>query len=460
VPNRERAFTLAAAVILLWQLAVPPVVGLANNGDFGKVIGIFNMEAPPGDEYHFADTRYEFSPRYHYWAEFYSAEQLLVLPALALNWVFSKDGYFDLRWMGLVHAALLLAAFRLFEPVAGEARGAVRLLAPALAVLVFCDVMYASNLNSFYMDAGALVFLLLSAVLYIRVLRWHRRVDAALLALCAALLVAFKAQHALLGLWIAALVFATRRLLLPKDPKRFALTALFLALLSVLWLWKSAPKVYPFRGCYTVVFLQVLPHSKDVDRTMADLGLEPSWKSRIGTHAYDPKARLDEPGVEQALMARLSYFKLARFFLTHPRDAYVALRDSLNEAGRQRPPMGNFDAGSGLRGESRAFSLWSGLKQSVFHHRGGRFLACIAGLAVLVPVLLVLRRRTLLPGTIAGGMALTGMMLTELAICAFGDAVDVTRHYLLFLALFDLLVIVAVSACFTPSRHPRYNSGS
>ena len=445
VLNRRGTWTLAATIILVWQLVIPPVVGLANNGDFGKVIGIFNMQAPSGDDFLFADTRYEFSPRYHYRAQFYSTEQLLLLPALALNWVFSKDGYFDLRWIGVVHAAILLIAFRLFEPLADGAPRAMRLTMLTLAVVIFCDVMYVNHLNSFYMDAGALVFLLLTAVLYLRVLRWRRSTDTALLILCPALLVTSKAPHALLGLWIAVLLFATRRLLWPKTGRRFAIAALFLVSLSILWLWESAPKYYAFNGCYSVVFVQILPHAENVERTMAELGLEQSWKSRIGTHAYDSKARLDEPGVREALMARLSYFKLARFFLTHPRDAYVAMCVSLDEAGRQRVPFGNFDVRYGKPyAESRAFSMWSSLKNALFYHRGSRFLKCIAGFAAAFVLLLSVRRRSLPPGTFLAGLVLTGMMLTELAISSLADAVDVTRHYLIFFALFDLIVMTIV----------------
>src|ERR1700730_6635730 len=115
---RSSALVLAAAVLLLgWQLMLPPVVGVANNGDFGKLLGRYGLGAPIHHEVAFADTRYEFDARYHYESGFYSSESILIGAALALNSVLSKDGSFDLRLMGLIHGTLLLTALSVVMPV-------------------------------------------------------------------------------------------------------------------------------------------------------------------------------------------------------------------------------------------------------------------------------------------------------------------------------------------------------
>ena len=61
-----------------YQILLPPVVGLANSGDFGKVIGVFGLTAPIEDENAWAATRYEFNPEKRYWAGFYSSEHLVM----------------------------------------------------------------------------------------------------------------------------------------------------------------------------------------------------------------------------------------------------------------------------------------------------------------------------------------------------------------------------------------------
>ncbi len=86
----ERYTMLVAALVLAWQLLFPPVVGLANNGDFHKVIGAFDLARPNEEDYKFAPTTYSFHPSHRLVFTFSSVEQLLVLAAIGANTIFSK----------------------------------------------------------------------------------------------------------------------------------------------------------------------------------------------------------------------------------------------------------------------------------------------------------------------------------------------------------------------------------
>src|ERR1051326_7092485 len=92
--------------------------------------------------------------------------------SIGLNNIFSKEGSFDLRWMGLIHGLLFLnAAYLLQRLLAGWGRWR-RFFLWAAIVYCFGDVMYVSYFNSFYMDAAAYVFLLLALVLFLRAVAW------------------------------------------------------------------------------------------------------------------------------------------------------------------------------------------------------------------------------------------------------------------------------------------------
>jgi len=434
----------SALVLLAVQLFLPPVVGVANNGDFSKAYGIFNLTMPVQEEARFAATTFTFDSHMYYWARYYSSELLLVPPALALNAVVSKDGAFDLRCMGLIHAALFMLALWLFAPVVEALSTRLRVMVCALVLVIYGDVMYVSYLNSFYMDVATYLFLLLAVVCYLRVLRWHRPKDLALFALFSVLLVTSKAQHATLGLWIALLAWLTRRSLLGERFRfRGMLAAVLLSALSVGWAGWSTPPDYAAKGCFTVVFYRILPGARNVDQTLADLGLDASWKSFIGMHCYSDGARMEDPAFVRVVRQKLSYGVLAQFFLTHPRDVYVALRKSLDEAGRQRPALGNFDASAGRPAfaESRAFALWSDAKHALFWQRGSRFLNCYVALAAATLILIWMQRENLPAGALAAGIALVGMASTELGIASLADAADIPRHHFIFYALADLLVL-------------------
>ena len=438
----------AAAVVLIWQLIVPPVIGVGNNGDFSRTYGVFHLTMPVDDEVRYSDTRYRFDPRVNYFGGFYSSEILLVPPALALNAIFSNDGSFDVRFMGLIHGALFMSAFCLFLPLLNDMPGWRRCLIGGLALAFFGDVMYVAYLNSFYTDVAGFLFLLLSVVLALRVLRWRRRADIVLLGCVSLLLVTSKAQHSALGFWLAGFfcVLGTRKL------RTFAAAITAVALL---WLWKSTPEEYAARGCFSTIFSHVLPYSKNVDRTLADLGLDRSYRPYIGMISFSGGSPMGDPAFVAAFHRRVTLGSLAIFLLTHPRDAYVALRASLDEAGWQRPALGNFDPAAGLppNAEAQSFAAWSNLKRALFERRGARYLNCFLTCAAAVAFLLISRRRNLPPGGVASGLILIGMASTELAVASLADAMDIPRHHLLFYALFDMLLMVGLwLAALTPLR--------
>ncbi len=360
-------------------------------------------------------------------------------PALALNAVFSKDGAFDVRFMGLVHGALFLAAFGFFLPLLGDAPRGLRWLVSGMAIFFFGDVMYVAYLNSFYTDVAAYLFLLLSVVLALRVLRWNRRADMILLGIASLFLVTSKAQHAALGFWIAGFFLLV-------GSKKARWLAVAIAAVAVLWLWKSTPEEYAARGCFSTIFYHLLPHSKNADRTLADLGLDATYRPYIGMVSFSGGSPMSDPHFVAEFRRKVTYGSLAMFLLTHPRDAYVALRASLDEAGSERPALGNFDPSAGLApyAESQAFAGWSNLKRSLFDGRGSRFFTCFAGVAVAVTLLLIWQRRDLPHGGFPAGLILIGMASTELAVASLADAMDIPRHHLLFYALFDTLLVTGV----------------
>ncbi|HXB67926.1 MAG TPA: hypothetical protein VNY05_06770 [Candidatus Acidoferrales bacterium] len=444
---RSSALVLAAAVVLLGsQLILPPAVGVANNGDFGKLLGRYSLGAPIEHEADFADTRYEFDSRYHYESGFYSSESILVGAALALNSVLSKDGSFDLRIIGAIHGILFLTALALFLPLLHPLPAWARMGLGLTALFLFADAAYLSYLNSFYMDVSAFVFLLLSAVLYARALRWHRDLDAVLLVVSAAMLAGSKPQHALLGLPVAALFIVRPKILWPKRPAAALASGVAIVMAAVLTLAFGSPTQYQAAGCFTEIFYQILPHARDVDRTLAVLGLDAAEKRHIGQHAYASGANMDDPAVAAAFLRKVSYARLAYFFLTHPRDTYVALHTSLSEAGGQRPGLGNFDSHSGMkpRQESQAFAVWSRCKGALFAHRGTRYLLCFLLLTLGCVGLAMAQGTTLPAGTVGGVVVLSAMSLTELAVSSLADALDSARHHLLFYAHCDLMILLLV----------------
>jgi hypothetical protein len=458
--NLRHALVGAAAAMLCYQLVLPPVVALADNGDFGKIIGRFGLWARVHRTYQFSDTVYYFDPARRWVSDFYSTETALARAAIALNSALSKDGAFDIRAIGAIHSALLLLALWLLAPLLEETSRRLRLTLCALILFFFCDPMYTAGLNSFYTDEPAYLFLLLSTVFYLRAIRWRRPADCWALLICILLMLFSKSQHALQALWFAFLLALNRRLLWPYKSKWTAAISVLPVIAALFMVTRGVPRDYVQFSIYNVAFGQILPHARNVDRTLADLGLDASYKPYIGHTAYDRNSPMDDPSFERVFAAHLNPTKLGIFYLLHSSDAWRTLTSALDEAGRQHA-FGTFDVSAGYPAgaESRAFRWWSDLKSGLFLQHGHRYFWSVTALSVLFAASLNFLRLDPQRGLVSAGYVLIGMTLTELATDSLLDSMDIVRHYLVFYALLDLMLLAvialagrALSASLAPPR--------
>ncbi len=453
---------LAFAAILTVQLFVPPSVGLADNGDFSKVMGLFSLGGRWEDDYRFVAFKYRFDPRYHWEAGYYSSETLLAAAPVILSRTLSKTGSFDLRWMGLLHGVLFLLAVYLLQGLVTPAQGWRWYALWGVIALFFGDVMYVSYFNSCYMDAATYVFLMLSVVLFLRAAAWRRKSDAIGLVICVALMLLSKSQHAVLGLWIAPLFAFFGRDLWPGKSRVFAIISTTIVAAAAIAGMDLVPFDYAAHGYYSVIFFELLPHSGNVKADLGALGLDESYAKFVGTHAFMDQSGFSDPEFARRFMRRTSYARVGWYFLTHPRDAFLDLDTALGQGGRQRPPMGNFERSPQRPDttESHTFALWSDAKRALFHGHGvryGIFYALVTGLACAFAI----ARRRAMPGVlIAGVFAIAGMGITEVLISSLADAVDVARHFFIAAAILDVELLIVLSMMLLPRLNYRFHAES
>ncbi len=449
-------YTLCFAAVIGYQLFIPPPVSLANNGDFGKVIGRFCLAAPVADEINFAATRYTFDSSFCHRGEFNSSEVLLVAASLVLNNCVSKLGDYDIRVIGAVHLSIFLATAWLAWPLFERLGRRTAWLPMAASVFIYSDAMYAAYLSSFYMDVAALLGFLLAAVSYLRFIAWRRQADLWLFTGSAILTVTAKGQHAVIGLWaVAALLLASRskaRVSLPVLAGCLAIVCAAAIGLSI------TPSHYRARNRYSAIFFQLLPHVADRGRALNDLGLDAGYLPHVGKHAYSPGSHMDETPFIEDFMRRTSYSKLFAYYLLHPVDTYSALVQSLNEAGRQRPVLATFDRKYGLPAltESQSFAWWSDLKRTLFFFHGHAYFWSLVALWLAASLATWMRRCTLGGGSAAGMFLLVGVCVSELIVSSLADGVEAPRHHLIFYAATDLLVLCGIAVLASrPDPQPR-----
>jgi hypothetical protein len=439
------------AAILALQLLAPPIVGLADQGDFARVIGKFGYGPAPTPvnlKYAFVPAKYIRDPSFAIpgW-EHITSEYLFVAAAVAVNRAILRDGTLDVRLIGLVHAVVLLGAFAQFLWVTRNLR--LHAFLWIATVLALTDVGYTAYWNSFYTEPASMLFGLLllaetigmserGAVTPAGIVRW---------TLWAALWMLAKPQNAPLAVPLVLLlsrlrVWSVRPIPLPTLMAS-ASVVLAAAALNVATLPAETRKA----PVYDMIFMAILPESKNPSADLRALGLDPQLAHFAGTGAWSPGTAFADMKLTGGIGTAVTFISIYRFYLTRPARFWRHIKSILPRTMWLRPEWcGNFelDAGFAPGARSTSFSLWSRFHEQVLSPLSKLILFALAGsLIAAVPGWLHVtgpakRRLEIL-------VFLTACCLISFLVAAFGDAWDTVKHLLLFNFLFDAWLFLAAS---------------
>src|SRR6266851_2424714 len=203
------ALLAIAAIVVFAQVMVPPIIGLADNGDFARVSGLFSIGVPPAvanDAYFkFVIREYAIGAPYYYNAHFVSSELIPVALATIAHNLSASSHRFDIRIIGAIHALLLLTALGILLMATERWRTLPRIVTRIAAILIFTDVSYVAFFTSFYSEPASMLFLLIA--LAAALVAWSNprpRSGIVMLALAAAIaFVLAKPQNVIGGVALA-----------------------------------------------------------------------------------------------------------------------------------------------------------------------------------------------------------------------------------------------------------------
>lgn len=440
-----------AALILALQVLVPPIVGLANNGDFEKVLGYAGLRYGSDlyeDKYNTHIVReFRFAPVW-YRSGYLSTETALARLARDLARPFARSELFDIRALGATHAVILLLALAGMLRACRELTWPAQLVAAVLLVFFFTDVGYAALFNSFYSQTAAFLFLMLAASTIALALRRGRLEGSLAVAyfLCAAAFIGSKPQESIHGPLFALLGLRLAGASRVGWRRTAAAMAAGLVLFS-LWYYGHTPQREIRKvALYQTVFREMLPETADPAADLAALGLDRRLALYSGTHAYQPGVPIDEPWFEREFFGRVGYGKIVLFYAVRPARLAGRLERAATKGGlRLRPhASGNFErTAPDWRPNlvSRRFAAWSDLRLAAAPAAapwlalllGGNLVAAAAGWKASS------HRGRLVREAIAFFVVIA---VVEFLVCALADGLaDIGRHLFVFQAICDLLLV-------------------
>ena len=439
------------AAILTSQLLIPPIVGLADNGDFERVMGWAGLRYPSDNREdnfvswmlpQFAIVRSDWHP-----GAYLTSEAPVAAVAVLAARIFSEGDLFDVRVLGCFHMILLLAAAGSIIAACRNLSLVTQWLVAGLIVFVFTDIGYAAPLNSLYSQTASLLFLMLTVAVVAVAIR-RGRLDGALLIayfLCATLFVCSKPQESLQGPLLAALGLGLAGWRRVKGWWRRPAVWLALGLCAVsLLYYRLTPRWLQPLAVYNSLFRELLPNSPDAARDLAELGLDPSLIKHLNSDPYVPESPLHDPSFRAKLFPRFGYRALLGFYLSHPRRLASRIQRGAESAFHLRPlVLGNFAKARGMPPGTKAtqFAWWSNLRLKLTPH--ALFWLSLILVGNLVAAELGYRhnskRAQLFPLAVA---VLALMACVEFMVAVLADEIgDIARHLFVFHALCDLLLI-------------------
>ncbi len=457
LPSPALAAAVVSVIIMSWALLLPPIIGMADNGDFYRTAngqGIYKLDRYEADQYlsYFSHQYgvYEYFNEYE--SSIFTTQLPFIQAAKLLDSVVTRDAYFDIRFMsGLFILYAAVSIYLLVSYATYRISGAAGYWIAALAVVMFADTGYAAYFNSFYAEGLVLISFLCtaSAALLLTQRRYSPYVLLAVMTLNGLILTGTKQQNApvgiLLGLLCAVLLFVLRRKKKDptegeiKSPRLFGLCAVAASILLCMGgiaVYALIPQEFVTINQYHAMTRGVLMTSPNPEQALEEFGLNRQYALLNNSIYYEryPAIDVENPMLFDDFYSRYGFVPVVSYYIRHPGQLLQMIDIAAREAYAIRPEsIGNFERSYGAAPGARTsfFTLHSTIKLTAIPKTVGFILvwAALAGvichkdagkLAVVLFTILI------------------GLSQIGVSIIGAGDA-DLAKHVFLYNVTFDFV---------------------
>lgn len=449
----ETILLLAAAFILFHILMVKPIMGVADNGDFARVIwpaGIDYLTADAGDRYFKYMHPYFNLQGLNIWGFSYSfSEMVFIKLAMVINMLAFDRHIFDIRFLSGLYSLVFLGVLYVVFRYNKQKHWFSNLVLAAVLLLIFTDVGYIAYFNSFYGEAMSLLFLGLILGIALLLARQERPKTWLMVSFFAAALffVNAKLQNSPLGILIA--LFGLRFLWKREDKVWRRITvgcSVFLMLFSIIT-YAVIPRELRDINIYQSVFFGILKDSPSPEKDLEELGLSKELTVLAGTNYFmtDVPIRQQDPIMRKEFYPNISHTKVLLFYMKHP-DRYMQKLEATakNAFAVRQGYLGNYAKEDQVQGDPKGnlYGTWGRFKRYVFPHR---FLFILLYFAAYFGVLITawIRRKAHSEKLYVEALLLLGVLgVTQYVIPVLGDGeADISKHLFLFNVCFDMMFV-------------------
>lgn len=450
----EWLIVIAAVVILVPLLFLSPI-GIANNGDFYRIMLAGGIDfADPGESYQDKYFGY-FHAVYHYGpfsVGSYISSQIVVVFAAGMIGRLMNADQFDIRILSFLYSVLYITALYVLVKYNKERSILFNTVLIASLSLVFLDIGYVAYFNSFFGESVTLIFMLLTFGLALALTRLDKPSIWLLTTffVSAVCLIGTKLQNAPIGILLLLLGLRFWKLRADQAWRRAIVVWSTILLLTTVTMYAAAPSELKHINLYQTVFFGILKDSPDPAADLKKLGLPEEFKVNAGTNFFqaDTAFKQNDPRILEALSS-ISHKDVLMYYAKHPSRFVQKLKRAAENGMSIRPLyLGSYEKSEGKPyGEvSYTYSAWSTFK---LKHMPNNlvFVAAFAAIyLVILGVEYVRRRRSVRQRLYLETLlvlALVGMFGFAVPLLGDGEA-DIGKHLFLFNVCFDMMVTVSL----------------
>lgn len=474
--NYPVAAFLLAVIIGSITLFCKPVIGMADNGDFYRVInsnGVYELNPNDSDLYNGYFYKYYGIYKYNNDIEknFISTQGIFIKAAVYISQIFDKNYVLDIRymsWMFLICEAV--GIYLIVKVLTNEiTKDKYKIVITIITILIFCDTGYLSYFNSFYGEALNISFFLLSVGILLYMIEFQKfsKFNILMFGIFSFIFFESKQQLAPVGILIAVLLL---RIGFSNKEKLFKWLTIALSIgfvVSAILFYKTISGDFEYINVYHSMNRGILLYEDNPDEIMKYFNLDEQYSLLKETTFYDDVTlvNLYDKKLIENYYEKFTTTKILSYYITHPKAFLKILKISFNNAYSIRPnAMGNYekDAGREFGAKSYFFALYSTIKQKVF--TGNLIFSIITIIAYAYSAITryIKGRKSndykmILKEEAYFYVFLVGFSQIIISVIGAGDA-DLAKHAFMYNMSFDLILIYFISIQLQKREAKKINS--
>ena len=450
-----------AVVMMASMLYVKPIIGMADSGDFGRIMAATGLgwisEEPDEKHFDYIISTYSLSKfKVPWWnPEAYASSQVfLVKIAIFINKLVGFKRFFDIRVLSFLYVMILSISIFTIHKYSNISSNYVKYILSIVMLIVFIDVGYIAYFNSLYGEATSYVFLFLVLASGLYIANHNNPSFLGLLIFLIALIIFSTAKPQNIPIAFIFIIFLTK-LFFEKRDILWRTTIVFLTFVmatSSIAVLMFTPQVMQNCHKYQAIFYGIIRYSPTPEKDLEELGIDPKFAVLKGTNFFMTGLTYDlrDPIFQEEIYDKITHWKILSFYLKHPDRSLEKLIISAENGFYIRPAyLGNYERAPGVKPLQMAttFSLWSTFKANTLPHSLFLVVSFFFVYFVVLAYYYVIkwrRREKTLFVDIFMTLGLIGAVSFVVPVLGDGEA-DHAKHLFLFNVAFDMMMVASIT---------------